>query len=110
MLPTHDIDASVAFYRDLLGFTVESYQEKWKWAHVRRDDCELMLDESINGDKSGSVVYFYPDNVDALHQELQAKGCAFETDLRKTFYGMHEFRLRDPGGNYLWIGQRKEES
>jgi len=26
-------------------------------------------------------------------------------DLETTFYGMSEFRLDDPDGNRLWIGQ-----
>jgi len=30
-------------------------------------------------------------------------------DLEVTFYGMTEFRIEDPDGNQLWIGQPKPD-
>jgi hypothetical protein len=31
-------------------------------------------------------------------------------DLEETFYGMREFRIDDPDGNRLWIGQSISEN
>lgn len=51
-----------------------------------------------------SVVYLYPENVSEYRQHLCANGIDIP-DLEETFYGMTEFRLDDPDGNRLWIGQ-----
>jgi hypothetical protein len=31
-------------------------------------------------------------------------------DLEVTFYGMTEFRIEDPDGNQLWIGQTNPDA
>ena len=54
-----------------------------------------------------SVLYFYPDDVTAYHRDARAKGLDVP-DLEVTFYGMREFRIDDPDGNRLWIGQTEE--
>jgi uncharacterized glyoxalase superfamily protein PhnB len=50
------------------------------------------------------VIYLYPDDVVAYHASLEQNGLTVP-DLDRTFYGMLEFRLEDPDGNRLWIGQ-----
>jgi uncharacterized glyoxalase superfamily protein PhnB len=54
------------------------------------------------------VIYLYPDDLPGYHERLKANGVAVP-DLDETFYGMSEFRLEDPDGNRLWIGQVKPE-
>ncbi len=106
MLPVRSMPASVAFYR-ALGFEVERQQDEWRWAMLRFDDCRLMVDESINVHPSlprTSVLYLYPDDVVAYHQQLRDNGVQVP-DLDTQFYGMTEFRMEDPDGNRLWIGQ-----
>jgi catechol 2,3-dioxygenase-like lactoylglutathione lyase family enzyme len=107
MLPVNSAPASVAFYQKL-GFTVEEQNDEWGWAMLRLDECRLMLDQSINlhpGAPRHSVLYLYPENVVEYHQQVRRDGVA-APDLDVTFYGMTEFRLEDPDGNRLWIGQR----
>jgi uncharacterized glyoxalase superfamily protein PhnB len=106
MLPVRSMAASVEFYQKL-GFSVERRQDKWGWAMLRFDECRLMVDQSIkrNGDgASASVVYLYPENVKEYHEQVRRNGVAVP-ELDVTFYGMTEFRLDDPDGNRLWIGQ-----
>jgi uncharacterized glyoxalase superfamily protein PhnB len=70
-------------------------------------DCRLMLDESINvhpGGPSSAVLYFYPDAIAEYHEQVRRNGLVVP-DLDVTFYGMTEFRIEDPDGNRLWIGQ-----
>ena len=81
--------------------------DEWRWAMLAFDDCRLMLDESINphpGSPRTSVVYLYPDDVVEFHRRAQENGLAVP-DLEVSFYGMTEFRIDDPDGNRLWIGQ-----
>src|SRR5882672_3417047 len=107
MLPVRSIAASVEFYHKL-GFTVEQRDDSWRWAMLCFGDCRLMLDESINvhpGIPRSSVLYFYPDTIAEYHEQVRRNGLVVP-DLEVTFYGMTEFRIEDPDGNRLWIGQR----
>ena len=108
MLPVRNLAASIAFY-EKLGFAVEGQNADWGWAMLAQDECRLMIDQSINVHPEApqmSVVYLYPDDVAAFHQRLKDNGVAVP-DLDVTFYGMTEFRIEDPDGNRLWIGQLK---
>ena len=109
MLPVSNMPASVAFYRKL-GFGIEQRNDHWRWAMLRLDDCRLMVDESINVNPSqprAPVLYLYPDDVAAYHRQLRGNGLAIP-DLEISFYGMCEFRMEDPDGNRLWIGQPEQ--
>jgi len=106
MLPVKRMPASVAFYEQL-GFQVESRNDEWRWAMLAFDDCRLMVDESIHrhpGLPREMVLYLYPDDIVAYHAQVRRNGIVVP-DLDVTFYGLTEFRLDDPDGNRLWIGQ-----
>jgi catechol 2,3-dioxygenase-like lactoylglutathione lyase family enzyme len=106
MLPVKSIPRSVEFY-EKLGFSVERREDRWGWAMLRFDDCRLMVDQSINRHPSAprlSVVYLYPKDVVDYHAQVRTRGLEVP-DLGVTFYGMKEFRMHDPDGNQLWIGQ-----
>jgi catechol 2,3-dioxygenase-like lactoylglutathione lyase family enzyme len=106
MLPVKSMPASVGFYQKL-GFSVEQRNDDWGWAMLRFDDCHLMVDQSINlhsNKPRQSVLYFYPENIVEYHEQLRRSGLNVP-GLDATFYGMTEFRLDDPDGNRLWIGQ-----
>jgi len=107
MLPVRSMPASVAFYQKL-GFEVEQRNDQWRWARLTSGHCSLMVHESINVQPATprqSVLYLYPDDISAYHQQVRDNGVSVP-DLETTFYGMTEFRLDDPDGNRLWIGQR----
>lgn len=106
MLPVKSMPASVEFYQQL-GFSVEQRNDEWGWAMLRFDECRLMVDQSINRDSNTpreSVLYLYPENIAEYHRQARANGLEVP-DLDSTFYGMTEFRINDPDGNRLWIGQ-----
>lgn len=74
---------------------------------LRFDECRLMLDRSINTERNAprlAVLYLYPEDITRYHGQTRGRGLAVP-DLNVTFYGMTEFRLGDPDGNRLWIGQ-----
>lgn len=106
MLPVRNVTDSVAFYRRL-GFQVMKQNDTWRWVLLAFDDCQLMLDESINPHPDVArycVLYLYPDDIAAYHAKVRANGVDVP-DLETSFYGMTEFRIEDPDGNRLWIGQ-----
>jgi catechol 2,3-dioxygenase-like lactoylglutathione lyase family enzyme len=111
MLPVRSMPASVEFY-EKLGFTIERRNDDWRWAMLCWGECRLMVDESINvhpGIPRASVVYLYPDDISEFHKQVRRNGLDVP-DLEVTFYGMTEFRIDDPDGNRLWIGQKAPTS
>ena len=106
MQPVKSMPASVAFY-EKLGFVVENRKDEWGWAILRAGDCQIMLDQSINlhaGVPRIAVLYLYPENLVDFHRQARENGLSVP-NLDVTFYGMTEFRMEDPDGNRLWIGQ-----
>ena len=106
MLPVKSMPRSVEFYHKL-GFAVERRNDDWGWAMLRFDECRLMVDQSINRQRDAPrdfVVYLYPENIMEYHHQVRMNGLSVP-DLAVTFYGLTEFRIDDPDGNRLWIGQ-----
>jgi uncharacterized glyoxalase superfamily protein PhnB len=106
MLPVKSMPASIAFYQKL-GFSVEQRNDHWGWALLCLDECRVMVDQSINRHPEAprqSVIYLYPEKIVDYHRQVQAAGIV-APDLEVTFYGLTEFRIDDPDGNRLWIGQ-----
>ncbi|MFN0152374.1 MAG: VOC family protein [bacterium] len=106
MLPVSSMPASVGFYQKL-GFSIEKRNDAWHWAMLCFGECRLMVDESINahaGLRRHCVIYLYPDDIAEYHAQVRKNGLDVP-DLEVTFYGMTEFRIDDPDGNRLWIGQ-----
>lgn len=107
MLPVESMPASLDFYCGKLGFEVEERNDHWGWAMLRFDECRLMVDQSINAhpDKSrDTVLYLYPEDIVEYHGQVRENGLEVP-ELSVTFYGLREFRISDPDGNRLWIGQ-----
>ena len=107
MLPVNNITASIEFY-EKLGFSVENRRDDWSWAMLRFDECRIMVDKSINVRRDAprqSVLYLYPEDIVEFHRQVRVNGLSVP-DLDVTFYGLTEFRIDDPDGNRLWIGQQ----
>jgi len=108
MQPVRHLPQSIAFY-EKLGFNVEDRRDDWGWAKLCWGECRVMLDQSINVHPDAprnAVLYLYPGDIDAFHAQARANGLDVP-DLDTTFYGMREFRIDDPDGNRLWIGQAR---
>lgn len=106
MQPVADLARSIPFY-EALGFAVRQRRDDWGWAHLACGEVQLMLDQSIHlhaGIPKTAVVYLYPEDIEAFHRDAIARGLALPP-LEVTFYGMREFRIEDPDGNRIWVGQ-----
>jgi uncharacterized glyoxalase superfamily protein PhnB len=119
MLNVSHLETSLNFYQTVLGFAIVSPLEAvtaWRWATIRAGKTELMLSETeaqLNLPKNIDpqidvrwpiVLYFYPDDVEALYREVMEQGTQ-PTPLIETLYGMREFSLQDPDGHVLSFGQ-----
>jgi len=71
ILRVASLDASLAYYVDVLGFSVQ-----WRnggFASVRRGRASLMLSEGDQG-HPGTWVWLGVSDADALHEELRGRG------------------------------------
>ena len=106
MLPVQNLVASIAFYRQL-GFEVENFRDDWAWASITLGTHRIMLDRSIGVGVHAScnaVVYLYAHDLDQFWQRASQAGLKLP-EIAETFYGMREFRVLDPSGNQIWVGQ-----
>ncbi len=111
MLPVRSMPLSVEFYQKMLGFAVEERNDHWGWALLCLDECRVMVDQSLNVQPDAprqSIIYLYPEDIVAYHAHVRNNGLAVP-DLSVTFYDMKEFRIEDPDGNRLWVGQPREK-
>ena len=111
-----DVVKAANYYRDQLGF---SYDRFWGeppcFCMVKRDGFILMLAQAPAGarlvphwqvvDKMWNV-YFWCDDVEALHAEFVRRGARIDYGLGIKPYGIKEFGIQDLDGHDIAFGQR----
>jgi len=107
MLWTNDLDGSIAFYREMLGFECVNRAEGW--ASLQKDAVELMLSlpnahERFDKIQFTGSFYFHPENVEELWRGVRDKATVVYP-LEDFDYGMREFAIRDNNGYILQFGQ-----
>lgn len=102
-LPLDDVSAGVAYYRDVLGFTVNYAQHDI--GVMDRDDVRLLLVARTPRHTGIGSCYVYVESADALHEELTARGANVQGPPVSQPWGLREFVVLDPEGNRLTLGQ-----
>ena len=105
----NDIDRSVDFYRDRLGFEVARHNPG-KFAELTREDLHLFLNAPGAGSagKAGgnpepggwSRFMIETDDLDGLIERLRATDATFRGDIA-TGGGGRQILLEDPSGNVI---------
>jgi catechol 2,3-dioxygenase-like lactoylglutathione lyase family enzyme len=113
-LRTTDLAASISFYTDKLGLTLEfRYQDFY--AGIRAGDQLFHLklvderDPSIDFVDKGEHfhLYFETDDAKATAEMLKKNGVALVSDVHDTDWGTREFVIKDDQGHTLYFGERK---
>lgn len=111
-----DLDRSVAFYRDLLGFTVtrldDSAEAVLGPARIRLGkDGYAAADWSLATIRPpGSLLLFLEcRDVESLHAQLLERGASPSGIEKVNWIKMRMFEVRDPDGNVLWFGESYHE-
>jgi uncharacterized glyoxalase superfamily protein PhnB len=109
VLAVNDLAASLAFYRDKLGFGIDF--EAPGWAFISRDRFRVALGDCADATPAAELgdhsyfVYVTVEEVDELFRELAAKGVeTFNGPIDKP-WGMREFGIRTPDGHRIMFGQ-----
>lgn len=104
-----DLEASAAFYRDVLGFSIRKIDDPG-WQFFERDACVIMAGECRDampardtGDHS-YFAYLTLTEVDGLHEQARNAGCEIIKPLRDEPWGMREFGVRTVDGHRIMFG------
>ena len=127
-LPHTDPDASLAFYRDTLGFEVRQDvgYEGMRWLTVgpkNQPDTGLVLtppaiDPGLTDDERQTVldliakgsygaITLATDDLDGLFEKLEASGAEVLQEPTDQPYGVRDCAFRDPSGNLLRINEKR---
>lgn len=102
-LPCNDVPAAVAWYRDVLGFTV-NYQQH-DIGVMDRDKARILLIARTEKHTGIGSCYIYVHDADALYTELTVKGVVIDKKPVSQPWGLREFIVHDPEGNRISFGQ-----
>ena len=120
-----DIDRSLAFYRDVLGFSVVTTvpdAAPFVFAWLQRDTVKVFLNTAASVKDSlpdlaarpigGTNTLFMiveagspAEGIDALFDSVKSRARVV-MPLKDQFYGMREFGIEDPDGYVIFAAQR----
>jgi lactoylglutathione lyase len=113
-----DMTASVAFYRDVLGFVAE--REEPDYVPMRLGDARIAIGaqsglppghhfgrEALARKKGvGVEIVIEVDDVEASHRRAVESGCMLSSGLQRRPWGLTDFRIVDPDGYYVRVTSR----
>jgi uncharacterized glyoxalase superfamily protein PhnB len=120
-----DIDRSLAFYREVLGFSVVATvpeQGPLVFAWVQRDDVSVFLNSAAGAAADfpalaerpigGTATLFMTLDAEDIRTGIDAmfaavsRGARVVMPLKDQFYGMREFAIEDPDGYVVIFAQK----
>lgn len=109
MIWTKELQKTVDFYCDILGFTCGNQSEEWGWASVYKDTCEIMIAEPnehtpFERPYFSGTFYIKTDDVETLWNQLKDK-VKVAYDLEDFDWGMREFAIYDNNSYMIQFGQ-----
>ena len=103
-----DLDRSIAFYRDVMGFDLKSRNDELRWAklHAGIDRVTVGIGEGPDVSGSGTTsMNFGVADVDIARRTLESKGVHFHGETT-TIPGVVKLAdLQDPDGNRIRLAQ-----
>jgi uncharacterized glyoxalase superfamily protein PhnB len=117
-LTVKDLQKSLAWYRDVVGFTVDQKHEregKLRAVSLKAGDVRILIgqDDGAKGwdrvkGEGFSLQITTDQNVDEIAKRIKALGGTLESEPADTPWGARLFRLRDPDGFKLVISSDRE--
>lgn len=114
LVMVRDIDETVAFYQDVLGFSASLVSADKTFAILQREGACIHFikvndEESLKATAHHIAIYIWVDAIDDLYETMRSKLEALPAGrLRAPFnqdYGMREFHVKDPDGCLLFFAE-----
>lgn len=101
-----DLEASLAWYRDVLGFEGEFQAPEYGYAGIRLGEVRLHLSANAREGYPDSYgqAYVFCDAVDEYYRGVVARGARTLGEPKDWPYGMRDFDAVDPDGNQVTFG------
>jgi uncharacterized glyoxalase superfamily protein PhnB len=117
-LTVNDLEKSMTWYRDVLGFAVDQKYEregKLQAVSLRAGDVRVLLtqDDGSKGldrvkGEGFSLMITTSQNIDEVAQNVKDAGGTLDTEPVDGPRGMRVFRLRDPDGFRLTVSSKPD--
>jgi uncharacterized glyoxalase superfamily protein PhnB len=108
ILRVADMSASLAYYTNVLGFTLNWCDEDGNaFASLTRGGCNLFLSAGDQG-HAGAWLWIGTSDADALYEELMAKGAIIRHPPTNYPWGSRELHVEDRDGNVLRLGSENK--
>ncbi|MGA2185537.1 MAG: glyoxalase superfamily protein [Bryobacteraceae bacterium] len=101
ILRVEDMNTSVRFYVDLLGFQNVSWGTE-EFTSISRDKAAIYLCQRGQG-RGGAWVWIGAEDVEELHEEFKARGVTIRLPPTNYPWAL-EMQVEDPDGNVLRFG------
>ena len=112
-----DLDATAAFYTDVLGFELERDERDAADPYLALRRGHVRLGAARRSDPApgawrrppiGVELVLEVDDLAGTHERVRQRGWPLEEDLVDRPWGLRDFRLLDPDGYYWRITGRAE--
>lgn len=111
-LRTTDLPATLRFYIETLGFTIDFNYEDF-YAGIRAGEQTFHLKQIDEKDPSIAFVdqgghlhlYFEVKDVAAFAEDLKGRGVTMVQDIHETDWNTREFVIHDDQGHTLYFGE-----
>lgn len=118
-LTVKDLETSLAWYRDVVGFTVDQRHERGgtlRAVSFKAGDVRILInqDDGAKGwertkGEGFSLQFTTAQSVDDIARRIKERGGTLESEPVDTPWGARVFRLRDPDGFKLVISSERRD-
>ena len=109
---TRDLQRSIRFYEEVLGFALAVDQGSCRIYHLtgRKAYFGICQREDAPEDGTGLIITLVTHDVDGWYERIQSRGWTCEHPPRHNeTYGIYHFFLRDPSGYLIEIQRFDQE-
>jgi catechol 2,3-dioxygenase-like lactoylglutathione lyase family enzyme len=100
-----DVEASIQYYTDVLGFSLGfRYND---FAGLEYGKVLIYLSgpkQEVKKLAGEGAVYIFCDEVDEYYKHITVKTDSISVTIDDRGYGMRDFAVRDPDGNFITFG------
>jgi len=100
-IPVTDLQRSVEYYEQKLGFRLAMQMPAGDYAIVERDGVAIHLFEDHSQVHPPVGVHIFTPDLEELYSEIQQRGARVSQGIIQKPWGNRDFRVNDDSGNEL---------